>query len=217
MSRRRQEEERASRAEQKQLTRQALLDAALRLLETRSFDGLSLREVTREVGVVPTAFYRHFESMEELGLELVADTTRTLRRMMRAARDGADDAGIIPRSVQAFVQYVQAHRSHFRFLLRERHGGAAAIRNAIGAEIRLFTSELATDLARQPAAAQWSTEDLQMLAGLLVSTVLTALEHILDNPRGVDLDAVMRTTERQLRLIVLGALQWRSNAGAPAR
>ncbi|APR77942.1 Transcriptional regulator, TetR family protein [Minicystis rosea] len=212
MSRRRHEEERGSRAEQKQLTRQALLDGALRLLETRSFDGLSLREVTREVGLVPTAFYRHFESMDELGLELVSDTTRTLRRMMRAARDGGDETNIIRRSVQTFVQYVQAHRAQFRFLLRERYGGAATIRNTIGAEIRLFTSELATDLARQPAAAQWSTEDLHMLAGLFVSTVLTALEHILDSPRGPDLDAVARTTERQLRLIVLGALQWRSDA-----
>jgi AcrR family transcriptional regulator len=211
MSRRRHAEERASRAEQKQLTRQALLDAALRLLESRSFDGLSLREVTREVGVVPTAFYRHFGSMEELGLELVADTTRTLRRMMRAAREGASEDDMIRRSVRTFIEYVQAHRAEFRFLLRERYGGVAAVRNAIGAEIRLFTSELATDLARQPAAARWSTEDLKMLAALLVSTVLTALEHILEHPRGADLDAVARTTERQLRLIVLGALAWRSN------
>jgi AcrR family transcriptional regulator len=210
MSRHRHAEERGSRAEQKQLTRQALLDATLRLLETRSFDGLSLREVTREVGVVPTAFYRHFESMEELGLELVATTTRTLRRMMRAAREGATEQDMIRRSVQTFVQYVQAHRAHFRFLLREHHGGVAAIRNAIGNEIRLFTSELATDLARQPLAAQWSTEDLHMLAGLLVSTVLTALEQILDHPRGPGLDAVARTTEQQLRLILLGAMQWQS-------
>jgi AcrR family transcriptional regulator len=37
----------------------------------RSFVSISLREVTREAGVVPTAFYRHFKDMDELGLALV--------------------------------------------------------------------------------------------------------------------------------------------------
>jgi AcrR family transcriptional regulator len=209
MKHRRHEHE--SRAEQKQLTRQALLDASLRLLESQSFDSLSLREVTREVGVVPTAFYRHFGSMEELGLELVADATRTLRRMMRAAREGtASNESLIKRSVHTFTQYVQAHRAHFRFLLRERHGGVSAIRNGIRAEIRLFTSELATDLARAPESTGWSTEDLNMVAGLIVSTVLTATEHILELPtQSPELEDVVRTTERQLRLIVLGAMQWK--------
>lgn len=203
--------ERETRAEQKQLTRQALLDASLRLLESQSFDSLSLREVTREVGVVPTAFYRHFGSMEELGLELVADATRTLRRMMRSAREGtATNESLIKRSVHTFTQYVQAHRAHFRFLLRERYGGVSAIRNGIRAEIRLFTSELATDLARAPESTGWSTEDLNMVAGLIVSTVLTATEHILELPnQSPELEDVVRTTERQLRLIVLGAMQWK--------
>jgi AcrR family transcriptional regulator len=37
--------------------------ASLRLLEDRSFSALSLREVTREAGIVPAAFYRHFDSI----------------------------------------------------------------------------------------------------------------------------------------------------------
>ena len=51
----------------KERTRADLLHAALLLLKDNSFGSLSLREVTREAGVVPTAFYRHFSSMEELG------------------------------------------------------------------------------------------------------------------------------------------------------
>jgi AcrR family transcriptional regulator len=196
-----------ARAEQKQLTRQALLAATLRLLELRSFDGISLREVTRKAGVVPTAFYRHFGSMEELGLELVVDSTRTLRGVMRAAREGDQ---LIRRSVQSFAEHVQTHRVHFRFLLRERYGGTAAIRGAIRAQIRLFASELATDLARLPPLATWSTQDLVMLSALIVSTVLTATEHILElPPRGEELDEVLRTTERQILLIVLGTTRWR--------
>ncbi|WP_351079748.1 TetR family transcriptional regulator, partial [Shewanella sp. CAL98-MNA-CIBAN-0140] len=39
----------------------------------QSFSSISLRQVTREVGVVPTAFYRHFDDMESLGQALVVE------------------------------------------------------------------------------------------------------------------------------------------------
>lgn len=206
---RRRAEEHPGRAEQKQLTRQALLDSALRLLADRSFDSLSLREVTREVGIVPTAFYRHFESMEELGLSLVDESFRTMRRMIRAARDLplAPDK-LIRRSVETFVQYVRAHRPYFRFVLRERYGGVASIRAAIRKEIRLFVSELATDLARFPEAERYTVEDLQMVAGLLVNNAIGAIERILDEREPVQ--ELVDDTERQMRFIVLGALHWTS-------
>jgi AcrR family transcriptional regulator len=59
------------RDERKQQSRQAF-DAALHLSTSgRSFSSISLREVAREVGLVPTAFYRHFQDMDALGQELV--------------------------------------------------------------------------------------------------------------------------------------------------
>src|ERR1700726_3875956 len=80
---------RRTQAERRQHTRQALLDAALlRMDGGESFDALSLRSVARAAGVVPTAFYRHFASMDELGLALVEESFRTLRAMLRQAREG---------------------------------------------------------------------------------------------------------------------------------
>ena len=52
-------------------TRQRLLDVTLELIADRSLASISLREVAREAGIVPTAFYRHYESMDALGVELV--------------------------------------------------------------------------------------------------------------------------------------------------
>jgi AcrR family transcriptional regulator len=209
--RHRQRDEHVARAEQKQLTRQALLDAALRLLSDQSFDSLSLREVTREVGIVPTAFYRHFESMEELGLVLVDESFRTMRRMIRAAREGElPESQLIKRSVETLVQYVQAHRPYFRFLMRERFGGVASIRAAIRNEIRLFISELATDLARVPQAERYSTEDIQMVAGLLVSIAVNTTEQILELHSREGEAEIMRMTEKQMRYIVIAALNWQS-------
>ena len=84
-----------SREERKEATRRAIIAAALKLLQDRSFSSLSLREVTREVGIVPAAFYRHFESMEALGLVLIDESFRSLRDTHRV-RSTADFKGSFP-------------------------------------------------------------------------------------------------------------------------
>jgi AcrR family transcriptional regulator len=205
----------ASRQARKQRTREDLLQAALVLLKDESFSSLSLREVTREAGVVPTAFYRHFTSMEELGLALVDESFRTLRQMIRSARLETNPEHVIRSSVQILVRHVHEHRLHFLFIARERFGGVGALRQAIGTEIRLFTSELATDLARFPYLNAWSTEDLQMMAGLMVHLMVSTAEEILDVPvASAEIeDEIIRRVEKQLRLVAVAAPHWRSNGG----
>jgi|SRR5579884_2031935 len=205
---------RRTQAERRRATRQALLEAALLRMESgESFDSLSLRSLARAAGVVPTAFYRHFASMDELGLALVDESFRTLRAMLRQAREGgAPPEQVIEASVSTLTGYVRDHREHFAFLARARSTGNTLLRHAIRAEIRLLTSELATDLTRFPILAEWSTEDLQMVAGLLVNSMISTVEAILDTPAD-DAEAqgeIAAVAEKQLRLIVLGIPGWRS-------
>jgi AcrR family transcriptional regulator len=202
-----------TRSERKLRTREALIDAALRLLEQESFSSLSLREVAREAGIVPTGFYRHFENMHELGLALVDRSFRSLRDMLRGARATADGhEHMIKRSIAVLVADVHEHRTHFRFIARERSGGVASLRHAIRSQIRLLASELATDLARMPALASWSTDDLHMLAAMLVDVGVSAADALVDIAPG-DAEAereIASVAERQLRLITLGVEAWRS-------
>jgi AcrR family transcriptional regulator len=200
------------REQRKQRTRADLMQAALELLEQKSFSSLSLREVTREAGVVPTAFYRHFDSMDELGLALVEESFGALRGMLREARaDRQDFEHVIRGSVEILVRHVHANRLHFLFLVRERFGGNPGIRHAIRSEIRLFASELATDLARFPYLNEWSTDDLQMMARLIVDTMVSTAEGLLEVPPTTPEleEEVIRQTERQLLLIALGVPAWR--------
>ncbi|WP_370552525.1 TetR family transcriptional regulator [Conexibacter sp. CPCC 206217] len=207
---------RLTRAEQKERTRVALLDAALRLLEQKSFSSLGLREVAREAGVVPTAFYRHFDSMEELGLVLIDDSFRTLRQMIRAARaEPQRPEHVIRRSVEILVTHIHEHRLHFRFIARERSSGVPVMRQAIRTEIRLFSSELATDLARFPYLDRWPTEDLAVVASLIVSTMVSTAEAIVDRPtdsREAEAE-IVHHAEKQLLLIALGVSAWRRPRG----
>jgi AcrR family transcriptional regulator len=200
----------ASRAERKERTRKGLIEAALKLGAERSFASISLREVTRAAGIVPTAFYRHFDSMDELGVALVDECTRTLRQMIRDARhDPADDP--IAGSVAILVRNVAEHAPDFRFLARERFGGVPAVSRAITNTLRLFTQELTVDLARVPGLHTWSSEDLEMAAELMVGTMLETIQALLVvDPRYPDDElGVTRRAERQLRLIALGMAAWR--------
>ncbi len=199
-----------SRSEQKERTRRALLDAALaRSLET-GLGGLSLRQVAKDVGIVPTAFYRHFDSLDDLGLALVAESFASLREMMREVRRGEPaPAEIIALSVSTLVAHVRERRAHFAFIAREEAAGPPVVRQAVRHELDLVERELGTDLAR--LAPRWSHEDLRTLAHLIVGAMVNTVRDLLAAGSASAEDAVARDAERQLRMVVVGALQWRSD------
>ncbi|QDQ98632.1 TetR family transcriptional regulator [Tomitella fengzijianii] len=192
---------RVSRAERKQLTRRALLDGTFDLLEDRNFSGLSLREVARAAGIVPTAFYRHFASLDDLGVALAEESMRVARQVLRDARRGGDPI-TIDTALDALGSKVGDHPREFRFVTRERHGGMAEIRRAIGSELRALVGELAIDLARTPALDAWAPADLETAADLLTVTALESVPGLLGPQR--DHAAALDRAGRQLRIITTG-------------
>ncbi|WP_420040741.1 TetR family transcriptional regulator [Gordonia sp. MP11Mi] len=201
-----------SRAEKKEQTRQALLDTTIDLVDDRSFGSISLREVSRGAGIVPTAFYRHFASMEDLGVTLVEDAMRMLRGALREARRDLAGRGMPTArdSLDILLRKVRTDEKQFRFLVREQHGGVAEVRRAIGTELRLLSRELAIDLARTPALVSWEAEDLEVAADLIVTIMMTAVAELLD---GDGRESTERTlvarAEKQLVMVFLGMSGWR--------
>lgn len=134
-----------TRAEQKEQTRRTIIDAAFRLLSAdQSYANLSLREVTREAGIAPTSFYRHFKDMDALGLTLVDEAGLTLRQLMRQARARIEAGGgsIVKTSVATFMEFIETNGNEFRLLLRERSGTSKAFRLAVQRELQHFVEEL---------------------------------------------------------------------------
>ena len=199
-----------SRGERKERTRRQILDAALDLCEDSSLVALSLRQVAKEVGIVPTAFYRHFDSIEDLGLALVEESFVSLREMLRdVRRSDPTYRTIIDSSVRVLGEHTAAQHSHFSFIARERLAGPLAVREAIRHQIDLVERELATDLARLTDPAHWSTEDLRVLSNLIVTLMVGTTEAIV-NARPETRPAIMETARTQLRMLLVGALQWES-------
>ncbi|KUN17504.1 transcriptional regulator [Streptomyces antibioticus] len=199
------------RQAQKQKTRQALLDAALGLLEEQSLSSLGLREVTRAVGVAPTAFYRHFRSTADLGVALVEDTLGSLHPMIRTTVSTADDSEQrVVRAVELIARHVDAYPAHIRFIARERHGGVQPVREAIREQLARFGQEVKDELAKDCESAGWSDDDLLMLANLYVDQMLITASLFLEAQESTpeERDRVIQVATRQMRLISIGRHHW---------
>ncbi|MBR7831333.1 TetR family transcriptional regulator [Actinospica sp. MGRD01-02] len=199
------------RSAKKLATRQTLLDAALRLMEQQSLSSLGLREVTREAGIAPAAFYRHFADLGELGVALVEESLGSMHELIRDIRTpDAETEDVMRRTVDVVVAHVRANVPHFRFVARERHGGVAAVRAAIAAQLDTFIDELVEDLKLQPESEGWDSQELRVLARLYVNVIMLTVADLLDSGLENPLEEARIVAEAltQLRLVTVGRLHW---------
>lgn len=206
-------EDRASREERKAQTRALLVNAALDLVvELGSFSKVSIREITKKVGLAPTAFYRHFNDLDELGLELVDEVGISLRKIIRTGRQ-ANFSGeqMIRQSLYIYVDYIEKNREHFIFALQSRTSGSKTIQSAIRSEFRFFALELVTDLGTMQLLPNISSQDMEVIAELVVNTVAFGTVDLLDSNISAERrQEVINKTEKQMIIIFLGAAHWQS-------
>lgn len=206
-----------SRQERKERTRRAILDAALAQLADTSFDSISLRQLAKAVGIVPTGIYRHFETLEDLGLALVEESFVTLRDLIREVRRDTDliPDQLIDRSVDVLAEQLLQHVEHYRFISRERHGGSAVLREAIRHEFTLFERELVTDLARMQEIAHWGAADLHVLASMFVEIMVAAASELVSPSASQPAirRGLVENLRNQARMIVVGAIGWKPLEG----
>ncbi len=200
-----------TRAQQKEQTRRAIVDAAFQMLSPdQSFANLSLREVAREAGIAPTSFYRHFKDMDELGLTLVDEAGLMLRQLMRQARKRIEKGrgSVVQTSVETFMEFVEINDNEFRLLLRERSGTSKAFRLAVNREIQHFVEELTEYIQAKTGS---NHQDALYEADALVTVVFNAGAEALDLSKEKR-ELLAHKITRQLRFIAKGSESLRSSA-----
>lgn len=219
------------REQKKRQTRQAFFNAVLDLCMTgQGYSSISLRQVTREVGVVPTAFYRHFADMESLGKALVEDelggALSMLREHMQLGRKRSFERQIA-KSVQLFFKAVDAQPRYWQFIASERFGGSEAVRHAISEQIATFAKVMSDDLALQPAFEHINQYDRYLLAetGVNLSfswiidwlemTYMPSLDDDASQKSSAKLNeqkqAMLHRCTRQMQMVLYGAYNWKSS------
>jgi AcrR family transcriptional regulator len=159
--------------EEKERVRLALLGAALRLSAAHGFASLGLREVSREAGIAPTSFYRHFADMGELGRALIEERVAELvaRLVQCVAPDGDSDAttGAL---TSAMLTAVDDEPELLRFLLSERVGSFASLRNALRDELAKLSLTLCKASKARVEAREQDDEGLSPFAADAAVTLL---------------------------------------------
>lgn len=105
--------------------RSALIEAGLAMLAGSDAEDISLRELARQVGVSPTAVYRHFPDKKALLAALAEAGVAWLGEAQRLASEAAGGgAAGFAATGRAYVRFALAHPALFR--LTFTHGEYAA-------------------------------------------------------------------------------------------
>jgi AcrR family transcriptional regulator len=200
---------------QKRQTRQAFFQAVLDLsMSGHAFSTISLRQVTREVGVVPTAFYRHFTDMDDLGQALVNEALgqalNALREYLKVGQLRTH-RGQIAGMVQLFFNSIDSSPLYWHFIVTERYGGNMAVQAALTEQIGLFGNILTEDLRLQPAFSHLPISVLQLIADMGVNVFFSWVQPwlSLDKEDTASKQALIDKSTKQAQILFYGVSHWR--------
>ncbi|MFK7881943.1 TetR/AcrR family transcriptional regulator [Roseobacter sp.] len=95
--------------------RQALIEAALLLIETRGPMGFTLSEAAKKAGVTPAAVYRHFEGREDLIAEAALQGYEIFADLMEYAYEKGQPSALAAFSAtgRAYLAFARKYPGHY--------------------------------------------------------------------------------------------------------
>ena len=101
--------------------RQALLNAALALIEAGEEQGVSLRTVAARAGVSNAAPYRHFKDREALMAAVATIGFERLLEALRRARESAGEGAELLAMAAAYLAFASKNIGLYRVMFTENH------------------------------------------------------------------------------------------------
>lgn len=191
------------------ISREDIIQAALRLVgPNRSISSLSLREITREAGIAPNSFYRHFPSTEELAIKAIELAGSTLRTLIGEARFKAQELnrGIVRMSVETFIEQLYADGQYLPILLREGIVGSDRFKAAVRQQLTYFEQELTDDLRAIAEKSGGAPPRPDLVAKAITRLVFSIGADALDRPKQ-DHPQIVAELTIMIKMLVTGAHQ----------
>lgn len=161
----------------------ALIEVGLRLLAERAVEGVSLREMAREVGVSATSVYRHFPDKAALMRALAREGLDRLATAQRGAASGKDGAAAFAATGRAYVRFALANPAIFRLIFTssaqlQATGEIEALRMLRANAAAASPNDAGSDQVETGALRSWSL--VHGLAMLMLDGQLPADDHLID-------------------------------------
>ncbi len=159
--------------------KQACLDEALRIIEADGLDKLSLREVSRRLGVSHQAPYKHFASREHILAEIIAMVFDEFSQHMEAhsrAKDVPDEMRALG---LAYIDYALANPVKYRLMFSASLPEAKNHPNMLDRAHRCFAllheSLRKLDYVKKPGMDDMAIERDAMVIWTMIHGLVTAL------------------------------------------
>lgn len=187
-----------------------LIRAALKLaMKTRSIRALGVREIGREAGLNPNTFYRHFASMDELGLAILNEVIRGLRAPLRDMRRKAAEsiaaevpavrlpgeywtvslkkAKLVAReTINLYFDFVLKNPEAFTIGVAELTGSSPMLRDALQDTISDLAGDLAEDIRILQLLPMVSDEAVQRISKIVIREIFMLSVDYIERPEARD-------------------------------
>ncbi len=182
-------------------SRKALTGALLALLEEKSFDQVTVREISARAGTGYATFFRHYQTKEALLGDVASEEIAGLLAMTMPVLDGADSVA----SSRALCAHVARHRRLWSALLT---GGASGIlRDEFIRQARAIAGTM-------PEPESWLPEDLAIIHG--TGSTIDLLAWWLAQEREYSSDEIAAILDRLIIAPLVGGMA-QTKAGLAAR
>ena len=156
--------------------RQALVDAALELIEARGPTGFTLSEAAKQAGVTPAAVYRHFEGREDLIAEAARQGYDIFADLMEFAYDSGQPSALasFEATGRAYLAFARKYPGHYVAMFESgisvnRTPELALVAGRASAVLEKAAAELSEHIPpdKRPPAAMFSAHIWAMSHGVV--------------------------------------------------
>jgi AcrR family transcriptional regulator len=145
--------------------RQALVDAALQLIELRGPTGFTLSEAAKRAGVTPAAVYRHFDGREDLIAEAARQGYEIFGDLMQFAYESGQPSALqaFEATGRAYLAFARKYPGHYIAMFESgvqvnRTAALATVANRANAVLEQAATDLSQHIPedKRPPASMFS-------------------------------------------------------------
>lgn len=187
-----------------------LMSAALKLaMKTRSIGALGVREIGRAAGLNPNTFYRHFSSLEDLGLAILNEVIASWRGPLRDIRRRAAEAAcaqipapaastdywavslrrakfVAALTIDGYFDFVTKNPEAFMIGVGEMSGSSSKLRQRLQEANEELANDLAADIRIYQLLPMVSDATLKDMSTVIIRQIITLSTDYIDVPQKRD-------------------------------
>jgi AcrR family transcriptional regulator len=189
-------------------TRQALIDAAVRLIAEGRGDRASIQEITDAADIGFGSFYNHFDSKEQLFETASSEVLERWGEMLdRACAGITEPAEVFSVSLRLSARLGWTHPEVARFIT----GAGLALLDAPGG----LAPRALRDIQAGQAAGQFTVGNVEIALSAIAGGLIGLLRMRQSDPARIEENSVNELAEACLRLLGLPAAKAKRLAGLP--